>query len=254
MRPKKKRYAVVDGDLLLYTVSFRHQDVYEWENCTSINTNLDQAIKDINRFYRDLHGKIGPVERSITALSHSRCFRYSLLPSYKHNRKSAEKPVLYPEIKQYLKDAYYAKEVEGLEADDQLGIAGTFSKTAEYVICSFDKDLEQIPGLHFNWKTDTSVREVSLEEGNRKFYTQVLTGDTTDGFSGCPGIGPKKAEGILNGLTDEAEIWAAIVKTYENAGLNEEYALTMARMARILRHEDWDEVNQKPILWTPKKG
>lgn len=46
-----------------------------------------------------------------------------------------------------------------------------------------------------------------------KFWTQMLTGDTTDNIPGCKGIGPKKAEKILAGL-DAKTYGAAVWSTY----------------------------------------
>jgi hypothetical protein len=52
-------------------------------------------------------------------------------------------------------------------------------------------------------------------------------------------------------LTPEDYVWRAIVAAYEKAGKDVAYALTMARVARILRASDYDFDNQRPILWTP---
>ena len=38
---------------------------------------------------------------------------------------------------------------------------------------------------------------------------------------------------------------------YKRAKLDEEEAITQARLARILRASDWDSENKKPILWQP---
>jgi DNA polymerase-1 len=42
-----------------------------------------------------------------------------------------------------------------------------------------------------------------------------------------------------------------VVDAYLKAGLTEEDALMNARMARILRAEDWDFENNEVKLWTP---
>lgn len=93
----------------------------------------------------------------------------------------------------------------------------------------------------------------SLEEANRYFFMQVLTGDPTDGYKGCPGIGPKRAEKILEGVNvlDEKEAWRAVVGAYASKGLTEEEALQQARVARILRHTDYDLEKEEVILWEP---
>ena len=80
---------------------------------------------------------------------------------------------------------------------------------------------------------------------------QTLVGDMTDGFAGCPSIGGVKASRILANKKDLPEMWEAVVKEYEKQGLDENYALTQARLARILRASDWDSKKKKPILWRP---
>ena len=39
---------------------------------------------------------------------------------------------------------------------------------------------------------------------------------------------------------------------YVKAGLSENVAIQQARVARILRAEDYDFRNKQPILWSPK--
>jgi DNA polymerase-1 len=87
------------------------------------------------------------------------------------------------------------------------------------------------------------VSEITEAEADRTHLIQTLTGDRTDGYPGCPGIGEKRAEAIADGG------WSAVVESYEKAGLGEEYALTQARMAYILRHGDYKRGTVR--LWTP---
>jgi DNA polymerase-1 len=72
-------------------------------------------------------------------------------------------------------------------------------------------------------------------------------GDATDGFSGCPTVGAKTAEKILS----KSPSWSTVVSTYAKHNLNETYALTQARLARILRFTDWDVERSQIILWEP---
>jgi len=89
---------------------------------------------------------------------------------------------------------------------------------------------------------------------------QTLMGDTTDGYSGCPWVGEKKARDAL-GEPQDGHLslwWDLVVDTYENAtrkgenlGLGIEDALVQARVARICRAEDYDFNKQEAIPWTP---
>ena len=47
-------------------------------------------------------------------------------------------------------------------------------------------------------------------------------------------------------------LWKGVVETYFTKGLTEGDALIQARLARILRHEDYDYKKKEPILWTPR--
>ena len=131
-----------------------------------------------------------------------------------------------------------------LEADDAMGIYATAHPGN--TIVSPDKDMRQIPGKLYNL-TDTTT--ITAEEGAKWHMIQTLAGDQTDGYSGVPGIGVKRAETLFN---KEGYSWSTIVKAFEDKGLTENDALLNARLARILTLDDYDTERQEPILWTPK--
>ena len=79
---------------------------------------------------------------------------------------------------------------------------------------------------------------------------QTLTGDTVDCYPGCPGVGPVKAQRILDEDGDEYDLWLNVVMAFEKAGLTEEDALVQARLARILTTSDYNYDKEEPILWT----
>ena len=113
-------------------------------------------------------------------------------------------------------------------------------------IVSPDKDMRQIPGKLFDL---TDVTTITPEEGARWHLIQTLAGDQTDGYSGVPGIGVKRAATLFD---KEGYSWATVVKAFEDKGLTEDDALLNARLARILTDEDYDSRTKAPILWTPK--
>lgn len=86
------------------------------------------------------------------------------------------------------------------------------------------------------------------------WMSQTLSGDATDGYKGCPGVGPKRAADILGepGRHELPELWERVVKAYEKAKLTEDDALVQARCARILRHTDYNLDTGEISLWTPK--
>jgi 5'-3' exonuclease len=157
-------------------------------------------------------------------LSGENNFRYDIYPEYKANRKD-EKPRHLAAVKEYLLTKYNAEVSDGCEADDLLGIAQCNAES-ETIICSIDKDLRMIPGNHYSFEIsgkitrgpragETWIRPaercfVEPFDGLRCFYTQVLTGDSTDNIKGATGIGSVKAERILAGATTEQELLEAV--------------------------------------------
>ena len=81
-----------------------------------------------------------------------------------------------------------------------------------------DKDLLQIPGNHYNFNKKTH-RFVSDDEAHKLLMIQCLTGDRTDNIPGIKGIGPKKAEKILEGVNTDV-MWRYVKKAWQehNAG------------------------------------
>ena len=175
-------------------------------------------------------------------------FRKSVLGTYKGNRVNVKKPLVLKQVKQWMIDELGAYFRPGLEGDDCMGILATVKSPNERIIVSIDKDMKTIPGLFCRPLNGSfEIEEISEAEADYWHLYQTLTGDTTDGYSGCPGIGPKKAEAILNGVAD----WDAVVATYEKAKLTETDALVQAQVARILRASDYDFKKKEPILWQP---
>ena len=133
--------------------------------------------------------------------------------------------------------------MDSLEADDAMGIYAT--QHPGNIIVSPDKDMRQIPGKLYNLET---TQDITAEEGAQWHYIQTLAGDQTDGYSGVPGIGVKRAETLFN---KEGYSWATVVKAFTDKGLTEDDALLNARLARILTINDYDTTRQEPKLWTP---
>ena len=105
--------------------------------------------------------------------------------------------------------------------------------------------MRQIPGKLYDFKETVTI---SPDEGARWHLIQALAGDNTDGYSGVPGIGVKKAEKIFE---EKGYTWKAVVETFEEKGMTEEDALCNARLARILTTTDYDHEKKEPILWKP---
>ena len=130
-----------------------------------------------------------------------------------------------------------------LEADDSMGIYST--KYPGNVICSPDKDMRQIPGKLYNMDEITLINNV---DGPRWHLIQSIAGDNTDGYSGVPGLGVKRATALFE---EHGYSWTTVVKAFKDKGLDEETALMNARLARILTVDDYDFSKKEPKLWSP---
>ncbi len=113
------------------------------------------------------------------------------------------------------------------------------------VICSPDKDMRQIPGRLYNM---TEMMSVTVDDGAKWHLIQTLAGDQTDGYSGVPGIGVKRATALFE---EHGYSWKTVVKAFKDKELTEEDALMNARLARILTCSDYDPIEHTVIPWTP---
>lgn len=233
---------LIDGDIVAYKATVSAETPINWGDglwtlhCyeQDVALRLDEQIdKLVNE---------APVQDCIVALSDKANYRKELAPYYKANRKTTRKPMLLQWAKEYLQSKYNTVMYRRLEADDVLGILGTAN--TDTIIWSEDKDLRTVPAKHW---IDGDVVEISEEEADYNFLTQTLVGDATDNYKGCPSVGYKTAEKIL----EFGDGWGAVVRAFISKGLSEEVALENARLARILRNGEYDTDTGEVKLWTP---
>jgi 5'-3' exonuclease len=130
---------------------------------------------------------------------------------------------------------------EKQEADDAIGIRAYTLGEEDYVICSIDKDLDNLRGKHYNFVKNEAYY-VTEENAIKNFYRQILTGDRVDNIPGLSGIGPKKAEKILADCVTEEELYSAVLKAYDG---NLEYLTEQGQLLWIRRKDN--------EIWTPPK-
>ena len=106
--------------------------------------------------------------------------------------------------------------------------------------------MRQIPGDLYD--LTEGVVTINKEDGDRWHLIQTMAGDQTDGYSGVPGIGIKKAAALLD---QHGATWETVLTAFAEKDLSEEVALKNARLAKILQANDFDFTNQRPILWSP---
>ena len=222
MTPEEPKLALVDADFLVYRIGFADKEASEG----IAKSRLTKLLFDI--VYEKL--KCDDYKAWITGKSNYR-FELAVTTPYKGNRKDMEKPPHYEALREHLM-RLGAVMTDGDEADDAVAEASVDGGWIVHV----DKDLNQLPGWHYNPVKDEKYY-VTEEEGHRSFYTQLLTGDRVDAILGLDGIGPKKAEKILKDCKTELEMYEAVKATYEKNGVTHERLVESGNLLWLRRHK-----------------
>ena len=238
---------LIDGDILTYRTCWACQTQVQWEDdIVTTATNLKEVKAQADATIARWQEQLG-VKQIIICFSPKggKYFRHNILESYKGTRKASQKPMGYHSLVEYLKEKYSYLQVPMLEADDTLGILATNGEYSRNIIVSVDKDMLTIPCEYYNM--DKEVTEtVDTKLADYMHLYQTLVGDSTDNYKGCPGVGPKKAADIL-----KIPSWSRVVTAFEKAGLTPDDALVQARVARILRANEYNFETGEVILWEP---
>mgnify|MGYP001440064450 FL=1 len=234
---------LIDADFIVYkNCAAVETEVDFGDDVILVTSNFSDALAATNRELTRIKNKFGTFSEMILFFSDSINFRKQILESYKGHR-NRKKPCGYKRVINALREEYKVIIKPSLEADDSMGVYST--KYPGNCIVSPDKDMRQIPGKLYNLD---EVFTVNKEEGARWHLIQALAGDQTDGYSGVPGIGVKRATSLFE---ESGYSWKTVLKAFTDKGLTEYDAITNARLARILTADDYDFKNKRPILWTP---
>lgn len=255
---------LLDADILTYELGFAAQKVINGEivplPVEEVNALVDNKIKEIC-------ASVYATEHPILYLTGKSNFRHDIAKQqeYKGGRK-AQKPFHWKYIRSYMEAAWGAIVVDGMEADDAICIEQTKRlHLKDTIICSRDKDLRQCPGFHYTWECGKQgqcgpewVDELGylklkgpkkvIGTGLKFFYSQVLTGDSTDTYGGLPGCGPIRAFAILNECNSDEEMYNVVLEAFQfkYGEEAEERLLEQGRLAWMVR--ELDEEN-KPKMW-----
>lgn len=222
---------VVDADIVAFRAAFSAEDEPEaWVACSRAENMLN-----------DMSYMLGEQPMELW-LSGKNNFRYNVFPEYKANRLEAKRPKWEHEVKDYLVKEWNANWSEGCEADDMIGVRAL---ETDGFVASIDKDLDQIPGWHYNFVKKERYF-VTSEEATRHFYYQLLVGDTADGVKGVYGVGPKKAKKLLDSCDSEEGMYWAVRDLY---GSYEAFEMT----AKVLwiwkkRNDIWTDTFDKETM------
>jgi DNA polymerase-1 len=205
----KERLALVDLDTILFIVAYKQYEAGNKDREDLVKTHTKEFISTLL-----LNTRADVYSMVYQDIGHNN-FRKYFYPDYKANRPEA--PEFYTTWKNTIIEAFNelgAIGVKIIESDDVLNI-GYYKFKEEYdvIIISADKDLDQIPGEHYNPRKHVSY-SVALDEAIKSLRVQLLMGDTTDNIKGLPGIGPKKAEKIL---LQEGHPYENIHKAYQDS-------------------------------------
>lgn len=253
-----KRLALMDADIPAYKISSGGQNDFDWgTGVVSYTDDLSVVTGKIDNYLEGLVVR-HKLDRMIICLSCPSAdnFRLDILPSYKGNRVDAAKPLLLAALRLHLTSAYEFLMWNRLEADDVLGIVNTspvLFKGYKKLNISADKDLRTVPSWLLNPDKDTKPKRIELWDSQQWHLMQTLMGDTTDGYKGCPKVGPKTAAEVLDGATSHADSWRRVVEAYVKRGLTEDDALVQARCAFILQHQYYNTDTEEITLWLPPK-
>lgn len=184
---------LVDSDYLVYRVGFAVKDDEPLEYALS---TVKHAIHNIWDRFPD---RPRDGELFLTGKGNFRD-KVATIQTYKGNRDPANKPYYYSEIREYMINHHNAIVVTGKEAEDACGVLQYANKDKSTVIVGYDKDLDMIPGYHYN-PVEDKLFYITKPEADTNFWKQVLTGDRTDNILGCgvmkPGVyksGKKKGQ------------------------------------------------------------
>lgn len=242
--------SLVDADIVCYRIGFTTEN----EELAIAKYRCDEMLDNI------LIETAATEFKLYLSDSKENNFRYQICPDYKANR-TQPKPKWHQEIKEHLIVKWGAEFSYGMEADDSLGIAQRWDnmklETADLnkeqfstCICTIDKDLKQVPGLHYNFvKKEWAI--VTEREGLRYFYAQILIGDVSDNIKGCKGIGPIKAERSLPiSYESESDLFTAVHGLYRQQHKDwsdTQIAEHILRVGRLLKIRQQEEEK----LWNP---
>ena len=185
----------------------------------SEHNDREFLVKCWDTFLKGLENSLERLYASdyLMAVKSSSNYRVDMYPLYKMNRHKNPESMnrFVPMLRKIAVQHGIAVYSTGREADDLLRMWAVQATLAgdPYAIVTVDKDLDCIPGLHLNPRTN-AINDVPVEYSIKFFYQQLLMGDPTDNIPGLPGIGPVKANSMLAGIDSEEEMQETVAFMY----------------------------------------
>jgi len=198
----KANRAIIDADSLIYLIAFT-------------DNNLNNCCKRLMKTITDMVETL-ECEDALVFIKGKDNFRFEVNIDYKATRKEVP-----PRVKELIDgmylfaEKYFVKSDNG-EADDYCGIyhMEELKRGGDPVVCHIDKDLNALPGWHYNYRKK-EYYFVEMHEAYLFLMTQLITGDSTDNIIGMKkGVGPITANKMLNTLTYD-QMLPTLLKKWE---------------------------------------
>lgn len=177
--------ALIDGDSLCYITYHKFKNDF----VPSLTPHLEARL---NEFVQDILSQTKATKYAGFVGSDQPNFRHKLAftKPYKGTRKvDVEARQWWALLSEHLIQKWNFQRVADIEAEDGVCIANEELNNLEgdihpkVIICQNDKDLDQIPGTHYNYRK-REFQYITVDEANWKLYRQVITGDSTDNVPG----------------------------------------------------------------------
>lgn len=250
---------MIDGDIVLFQIGRVTEDITDFGDMVCESFDEEACIRLLDNELDNIARKTGySREEMVFTISSDTNYRKRFFPTYKGNRKHIRKPLGLKFLREHVlkeSEKYSTLMIEELEADDAMGIYGTAPSEAsgsEIAIYSQDKDLKTIPCKQWDFKANKFYTPTGLE-ATKYLYSQVLTGDSVDGYKGCPKIGKIKAAKALAECETELDMLKACHALYKKVYEDEAKDKLLEQMgqARILHHADSLLLFQYDTLYNP---
>lgn len=205
------RVALIDADHISYVVCHNKKGEEE-KNLNEILDLTDKYITNLLTLTEATH--------YIGALTIGKCFRYSVYPEYKANRKNLV-PMNYSlVVKEYLKSKWKFISYPELEADDIINICKNsllksildksfkdiiilgetiIEMPIDSFIISPDKDMLNLEGKHYSPMVNKWI-DVSRHQAQYTFWEDMIVGQPGDNIKGIPGKGKAFATKLFSNV------------------------------------------------------
>ena len=247
----QSKVMLVDGDLIIYRITSSLEEPIDWGD--DVWTLWSDLKKGKQLFLQSIayYLSLTKSRKAIICFSDKNNFRKELDSGYKSFRKKIRKPVCYQPLRKWIEEKHETVSYKNLEGDDVIGLLATGTYKNQCVIVSGDKDMRTIPAPQV-CITDDQIEIIDENLADYNFCTQVLKGDSSDGYSGLVGCGAVKASRVLNEKKNLITQWEAVLREYTRAKYSVDDAYHQARLARILREGEYNYSTNKPKLWDYK--